>query len=96
MGASRLTWPRMTGMLSSQGEAVTWAATCVGMTGRQSMEKQVLPCLLVAGSHPGRGFLFQATFVPSAHGQRRTAPLNRFLELEGEGGPGQLTVTKVV
>jgi hypothetical protein len=67
MGAPPLTWPRMTGMLSLQGEAVTWAGTCVGMTGRQSIEKQVLPRLLVAGSHPGRGFRFKPPSVSTVN-----------------------------
>lgn len=49
------------------------------------MEKQVLPCLLVAGSHPAEGLLFQATAVPK-HGQRRTPPLIRFLQRRGRGG----------
>lgn len=39
------------------GEAVTWAATSVGMTGCQSIEKQVLPCRAWLGPILGGAFV---------------------------------------
>lgn len=52
------------------GEAVTWAATSVGMTGRQSIEKQVLPCNSWLGPILGGAFCFKPPLYRSA----RSAP----------------------
>lgn len=69
------------------GEAVTWAATSVGMTGRQSMEKQVLPCRLWLG--PILGGASVSSHL-CKHGQRRTPtePFSLSPSVWGGGGGG--------
>lgn len=65
------------------GQAVTWAATSVAMTGRQSIEKQVLPCPPWLGPHFGGALVSSHLWsTVSADRLHRTF----FYVLWGEGG----------